>query len=153
MSGFGPMTAPTGTTNAVVVGRKYLPTEAELVDRLSIVLLKRIFIHEHCAEYEEERGLIKHDLNLLLPPGMTADALEAAMLVAITNRFIWENESRARQGGPDQDRLLKLTHSVNGVRNTAKNVYSGQRGGRLDHKTDCFAEDLIEEFGNWNVFD
>ena len=46
--------------------RKYLPTLAELVDRLSIVQLKAIFIPENAAAYNEERALIEHDIDLLL---------------------------------------------------------------------------------------
>ena len=34
--------------------RKYLPTLSELVDRLSIVQLKEVFITEHKEEYAQE---------------------------------------------------------------------------------------------------
>ena len=34
--------------------RKYLPTLSELVDRLSIVQLKEVFIAEHKDEYSKE---------------------------------------------------------------------------------------------------
>ena len=34
--------------------RKYLPTLAELVDRLSIVQLKEVFITDHKSEYAQE---------------------------------------------------------------------------------------------------
>ena len=34
--------------------RKYLPTLAELVDRLSIIQLKEVFITEHKEEYGQE---------------------------------------------------------------------------------------------------
>ena len=34
--------------------RKYLPTIAELIDRLSIVQLKEVFIPEHKEEYAKE---------------------------------------------------------------------------------------------------
>ncbi len=34
--------------------RKYLPTLSELVDRLSIVQLKEVFITEHKEEYAKE---------------------------------------------------------------------------------------------------
>ncbi len=34
--------------------RKYLPTLSELIDRLSIVQLKEVFIAEHKAEYGQE---------------------------------------------------------------------------------------------------
>jgi hypothetical protein len=34
--------------------RKYLPTLSELIDRLSIVQLKEVFISDHKAEYAQE---------------------------------------------------------------------------------------------------
>lgn len=133
--------------------RKYLPTLAELVDRLSIVQLKSIFIVENKTAYDEEIALIEHDIDLLLA-GKPLDAatVRAILMLMLTNRYIWENESKARQGGSEQDKLLKLTHSINGVRNTAKNVISRWAGERVDLKIDAFAAGLVEEFGNWDVF-
>lgn len=134
--------------------RKYLPTLAELIDRLTIVQLKAIFIPEHREAFVAEMALIEHDIDLLLTEKKPLDAadIRAICMVMLTNRYIWENESKARAGGSQQDRLLKLTHSINGVRNAAKNVLSHSFGDRLDHKIDCFASELVEEFGNWNVF-
>ncbi len=134
--------------------RKYLPTFAELVDRLSIAQLKAVFIGEHKAEYDAEIELIEHDLDMLLGDRrpITARDLRAVMVIMLANRFIWENESKARDGGSEQDALLKLTHSVNGVRNEAKNVLSANSGERLDHKIDCLAAGLPSEFGNWRIF-
>ena len=139
--------------------RKYLPTFADLVDRLSIVQLKEIFIPDHAAEYRAERELIQHDLDLMMDPvlggvRLDASAVRCVALLMLTNRYIWENETKARAGGPGQDRLLKLTHSINGVRNAAKNELARAVGDtRLDYKVDCFAADLVAEFGNWNVLD
>jgi len=134
--------------------RKYLPTLAELIDRLSIIMLKSIFISENRQAYREEMALIEHDIGALLA-GKQLGALDvrAIMAIMLTNRFIWENESRARAGGDDQDKLLKLTHSVNGARNTAKNVLSKRLGDRLDLKIDCLAANLPPEFGKWQIFE
>ena len=75
------------------------------------------------------------------------------MMLMLANRVIWENESEARKGGDSQDRLLKFTHSINGVRNTAKNIISYHCGERRDLKVDCFAESLAPDFGCWQVFE
>lgn len=134
--------------------RKYLPTLAELIDRLSIVQLKAIFISENRDAYLQERALIEHDIeSLLVGKQLGALDIRAIMAIMLTNRFIWENESRARQGSDDQDKLLKLTHSVNGSRNTAKNVLSKRLGDRLDLKIDCLAANLSPEFGHWKIFE
>lgn len=135
--------------------RKYLPTFSDLIDRLSIVQLKAIFIPQHRLEYLSERKLLEHDIDMILKSmkrRITASEIHAIMVVMLANRFIWENESKARAGGTEQDKLLKLTHSINGVRASAKNQLAGIAGGRKDYKIDCFAADLVKEFGDWNVF-
>lgn len=123
-----------------------------------IVQLKAIFIPEHKADYLRERELIEHDVDIILgqlaQKGRRVNAafLHAFAVLMLTNRFIWENESRARAGGSDQDKLLKLTHSINGVRAAAKNKLANLDGGRRDYKVDTLASDLPPEFGNWQVF-
>jgi len=46
--------------------RKYLPTISDLIDRLSIIQLKEVFIPEHKKEYAQEIKDIVHDLNELM---------------------------------------------------------------------------------------
>jgi hypothetical protein len=140
--------------------RKYLLTLSDLVDRLTIIQQKMIFIPERAEEYRQERELVLHDIDIVLNEGnpLTAKAILAVCLLALTNRFIWENESHVRSGNghvSDQETLnrLKLTHSINGVRNSAKNMLTGEVGGRHDYKIDCLASDLPPEFGNWKIFD
>ena len=49
-----------------MTNRKYLPTLAELIDRLSIAQLKEVFIEDHKEEYAQEMEDILHDINLTL---------------------------------------------------------------------------------------
>ena len=142
-----------------MIERKYLPTLAELVDRLSIVQLKAIWIPENKQDYNEERALIEHDIDAILEEKfnvnawrLTARDVRAIMVLMLCNRVIWESESRARAGGDDQDKLLKFSHSINGVRNTAKNVLATAADQRIDLKIDAFAEKLVSEFGAWDIF-
>jgi len=135
--------------------RVYLPTLAELIDRLTIVQLKAIFIPDHKAEYEKEMALIMQDIDAIISEKdfrFDAKSLRAALMTMLANRYIWENESKARAGGSEQDTLLKLTHSVNGCRNTAKNVLAVAAGDRLDYKIDALAANLPPEYGAWDVF-
>ena len=137
------------------ISRKFLPTFSELVDRLSICLLKSIFIPKHKEEYLNEINLIKHDIDLIAKDKkleLSSDLIWSTMIVMLSNRYIWENESNARDGGDQDLNLLKLTHSINGVRNRAKNLISQQLGERVDLKTDCLAAELDSEFQNWNIF-
>ena len=128
------------------MNRKYLPTIAQLIDRLSIVTLKSIKIKGHKKEYEQEAQLIMQDLTKLCGEdfGQLARAIQVNMLA---NETIWANESKARAGGTGQDKLLKFTHSVNGVRNLSMNVISNIFGERKDLKIDALAAELCKQRG------
>ena len=137
------------------INRKYLPTFAYLVDRLSILQLKEIYIPENKDNYRQEMEDVTYDINQIIKQKkikLSAELLHACQIVQLTNRVIWENESKARAGNNDQDKLLKFTHSINGIRNKAKNKISSLIGERIDLKIDCLATDLPKEFGNWNIF-
>ena len=124
--------------------RKYLPTIAELIDRLAIVTLKSCKIPKNKKEYEKEAHLIMSDLNTLKENGQK---IRAILMLGITNNEIWINENKAREGGNEQDKLLKYTHAINGVRNQAMNVISNITGERKDLKLDCLAVELCKERG------
>lgn len=129
--------------------RKYLPTLSELIDRLSIVQLKEVFIPEHKAEYAKEIQDILHDINLILENDqqkITAETMRAIIVLSQMNLHIWHNESEARKGNKDGNRLL-LTHGLNGIRNVAKNKIQEIVGGRKDYKIDC----LAAEFKDWEI--
>ena len=135
--------------------RKFLPTFSDLVDRLSICLLKSIFIPEHKEKYKNEIKLIKHDIDLISAQQdmkCNSNLIWATMIIMLSNRYIWENESSARKGEDQHLALLKLTHSINGVRNNAKNLLSTDLGDRIDLKVDCLAAELKSEFQNWDIF-
>lgn len=130
--------------------RKYLPTLAELIDRLSISQLKEQFIVEHKEEYGEEIKDIKHDIDVILNESnikMDADTIRAIIVLAQTNLHIWHNESNYRKYGVKEGVNLELTHGLNGIRNTAKNKIQEVIGGRKDYKTDC----LAAEFKGWGI--
>tara|TARA_R110002020_G_C16318711_1_gene774599 strand:+ start:9115 stop:9534 length:420 start_codon:yes stop_codon:yes gene_type:complete len=132
--------------------RKYLPTLAELIDRLSIAQLKEVFITDHKEEYAEEIENILHDIDLELggeycvDTPVEAETIRAIVVLAQMNLHIWHNETNYRKGistGND----LELTHGLNGIRNTAKNKIQEIVGGRKDYKIDCLAAD----FKDWEV--
>ena len=126
--------------------RKYLPTVSELIDRLSIIQLKEVFIAEHKEEYAKEIQDIVHDLNELMNwEKPTGEMIRAIIVLAQMNTHIWYNETKYRAGEGDGN--LGLTHGLNGIRNTAKNMIQENVGGRKDYKIDCIAA----EFKEWEV--
>ena len=128
--------------------RKYLPTLAELVDRLSIAQLKEVFITEHKEEYAQEIKDIVHDIDLILNDEnvrLSGKDVRAIVVLSQMNLHIWHNETKYRAGEGDGN--LGLTHGLNGIRNTAKNKIQENVGGRKDYKIDCIAA----EFKDWEV--
>jgi len=128
--------------------RRYLHTLGDLIDRLSIVQLKEVFITEHKAEYSQEIADIVHDIQLILNEAdaeITAETIRAIVVVSQMNLHIWHNESAYRRGLKEGN--LALTHGLNGIRNTAKNKIQEVVGGRLDYKVDCLAAD----FKDWEI--
>lgn len=126
--------------------RKYLPTFAELIDRLTITQLKEVKIPEHREEYAQEIKDLLHDIQLILDtekPVITADVIRAIVIIAQYNNHIWVNESNFRKGIKDGNNL-ELTHGLNGIRNTAKNKIQEIVGGRKDYKIDN-----VEAFKEW----
>ena len=131
--------------------RKYLPTFAELLDRMTICQLKAIFIPENKEAYDKEI----HDIDQIIGEKdvkVSAEMIRAICVVMLSNRYIWENESKCRSGTDQDLALLKLTHSINGVRNVAKNVISRELGERVDLKIDCLAAELKSDLQNWDIF-
>jgi len=129
--------------------RKYLPTLAELIDRLSIIQLKEVFITNHKEEYAKEIADIVHDIDLCLKESkepLSGETIRAIVVLSQMNLHIWSNETNVRNGteGPNK---LALTHGLNGIRNTAKNKIQEVVGGRKDYKIDC----LAAEFKDWEI--
>ena len=133
--------------------RKYLPTLGDLIDRLSIVQLKEVFIPEHKEEYLQEIANIVHDIQIILSDAdtkITADTIRAIVVLSQMNLHIWHNESNYRRGIKDGNNL-ELTHGLNGIRNTAKNKIQEIVDGRLDYKIDCLAADWKDWEISWNA--
>ena len=132
--------------------RKYLPTLGELLDRLSILQLKEVFIENNREEYEKEISDILHDINCMLEEGgdinLTAELMREIMILGIYNLHIWHNESKARASGTSGEDLV-LTHSLNGIRNEAKNRLQQRFGGRKDFKIDCLAAEARHWRPSW----
>ena len=128
--------------------RKYLPTLSELIDRLSIIQLKEVFIPDFKKEYAQEISDICHDIDVCLSSMKKIDAntVRAIVVLSQMNLHIWHNESNYRKGIKDGNNL-ELTHGLNGIRNTAKNIIQSSAGGRKDYKVDCIAA----EFKDWEI--
>ena len=74
------------------MNRKYLPTLSELVDRLSIVQLKEVFITDHKSEYADEIANIVHDIQAHIEENnvvVDAEVIRAIVVLSQMNLHIW----------------------------------------------------------------
>ena len=129
--------------------RKYLPTLAELIDRLSIAQLKEVKIPEHKAEYAQEIADIVHDIQLCLDSSdkqISGETIRAIVVLSQINAHIWQNESNYRKGIKEGNNL-ELTHGINGIINKDTNNLQEVVGGRMYYKIDC----LAAEFKDWEI--
>jgi len=122
---------------------KWEPSVSFLIDLLSIVTLKSIILGCNNPEKKEAREI----MNKLDSLGENGKKIRAIQINMLANRLIWENETKARQGGKEQNHLLPLTHSINGLRMSAGNALVAQTGGRKDLNLDRLNLELCKEFG------
>jgi len=130
--------------------RKYNLTFSDLIDRLSIVTLKSVKIYDNKKEYEKEAKLILKDIHNIIKNKKIKDYgqfIRAIGIIFLINEMIWSNESEARKGKKQDLELLRLTHSLNRIRNQAKNIISQEIGERKDLKLDYMDAKLTKHFG------
>ena len=129
---------------------------AEMCDRMSILNLKSMILG--CGNevkknsYEEEIHILMKDIHSFMKQNKDniknwGKLIRAIQLQQIMNRLIWENESKAREGGREQDYLLPFIHSVNSVRMKAGNMIINQAGGRLDLNLDRSVDEVNKKRG------
>jgi hypothetical protein len=131
--------------------RKYLPSISDLIDRLSIDLLKVVFISDKEEIYQKEIDDIMNDIDIILESlkdnKLTSNLIKAILILGQINTHIWYNEKDARRREDQDLQKLKLTHSLNGIRNLMKNrILENLEEKGFDYKIDC----LASEFKEWN---
>ncbi len=131
--------------------RYYSYSFGELLDRLSILQLKEVFIKENRESYAKEIQEILLDIDEIIKEDnlkIDAKTLRALIVVSQFNLHIWMNESEARKGNKDGNRLF-LTHNLNGIRRRGMNKIQELTNGRVDLKTDCLAAENSDWEPSW----
>tara|TARA_Y100000310_G_scaffold220694_1_gene222267 strand:- start:814 stop:1230 length:417 start_codon:yes stop_codon:yes gene_type:complete len=134
------------------MNRKWLPSFAELIDRLSIHQLKEVFIPHDKAKYRAEMCDIIHDLSEMIKEKnicLTGEMIKCIIVLAQINTHIWYNERAVREGKEQDLNLLRLTHGLNGMRTKTGNKlldFIGE-GSQQITKVDCLAAD----FKDWEI--
>ncbi|TSC88516.1 MAG: hypothetical protein G01um10147_12 [Microgenomates group bacterium Gr01-1014_7] len=116
--------------------REFLPTFADLVDTLSIDQIKEIKL-KNKESYAQEMNKISYDIDLLIKEKdikPSAKLIRLVIIIAQVNLFIWENKDKMKQDPKQYDKLLKLSHQLNGIRNRMKNLLLEESGEKEPSK-------------------
>lgn len=105
--------------------RLFFPTVAELVDTVSIDQIKMFKIKKYRESYQKEIAKISHDIDLIISRKknikFNARLIKIITTIAIVNLLIWNLKEQMKTDSENYDRLLKLAHQLNGIRNRMKN--------------------------------
>lgn len=116
--------------------RRFMPSFAELIDRLGIVIQK--IVHSDNDElrmaFVQERDDIIHDIDQFILEGMKIDGsmISMACTLILVNCHIWENEAGGR--GDGEKKNYEFTHGLNANRAEIKKHIQKKISGRIDEK-------------------
>ena len=134
------------------VSKKWLPSLGELIDRLTICELKHLYNPEQRTALAQEIQNLMDDIQLDLPkspyPTIDAKFIREVIILAQFNAHIWYNESNARGGEKDGNKLY-FTHECNGVRVRAKDRLTVKVKGRIDPKVNAIAAEVPDFEPSW----
>jgi hypothetical protein len=113
--------------------RTFLPSFAELIDRLSVDQIKELLL-PHCKEaVAAEMVNISHDIDGLIDQRrirLTSRLVRMFIALAQINLHIWMLKEKMKEFPSRYNEYLKLAHQLNGTRNQLKNML-------LDDLKDC----------------
>jgi len=105
-------------------GRQYLPSFAELIDRLTVDQIKEVLAPSGSGAIADEIRTLENDMDLIIGDqdvALSARMLRKVIVLAQINLHIWHNKDRM-QAEPDRyAELLTMAHQLNGIRNRIKN--------------------------------
>ena len=107
--------------------RQFLPTFAELLDRMTVTQIKLSLIENGKEDFKDELRKISHDLNNIIESKnipLNSDMILTFINLAQLNLHIWNNKDKMQENLDNQEtylQLLKISHQLNGFRNQLKN--------------------------------
>lgn len=133
--------------------RKYLPTLADLIDALTIDQIKEIKFNNKKSIYAEGIKKICHDIDLIINERdikINSKIMRLIIILAQLNIYIWENKDKMQKEDSDSYlKLLKISHQLNGIRNTMKNKISEEIGDKDLSKKKTNIE--IDDLKGWDI--
>ncbi len=129
--------------------RQYLPSFAELIDALTIDQIKEV-LSDQKEQATEDMLKISHDLELIIADKnikLSARLIRIIIAIAQLNLHIWHNKEEMHLHPGQYEKLLILSHQLNGVRNQLKNILLSEISDESARKSN-FNTDGLE---GWNI--
>jgi len=109
--------------------RQFLPPMAELIDRMTVTQIKLALLKDNKDSFIEEISKLEHDIDLILDSNnliLDARLIRIVIILSQMNLHIWNNKDKMQDNLKDNKEkeyldLLKLSHQLNGFRNSMKN--------------------------------
>ncbi|MFP6680425.1 MAG: hypothetical protein VB824_09800 [Dehalococcoidia bacterium] len=112
-------------------GRQYLPSFAELVDRLTVDQIKEVLAPSRSTSIAEEIKRLENDMNMIINTEnviVSARLLRKVIILAQINLHIWHNKDEMQEDPERYSELLTMAHQLNGIRNRIKNSLLDETG-------------------------
>ena len=104
--------------------RQYLPSFAELVDRLTVDQIKEVLAPTDSGAVSDEIKSLENDIDLIIREHdvtVSARMLRKVIVLAQINLHIWHNKDQMQVEPDRYAELLTMAHQLNGIRNRIKN--------------------------------
>ena len=105
-------------------GRQYLPSFAELVDRLTVDQIKEVLAPSGAGSIADEIKTLENDMDMIIGEQdvtVSARMLRKVIVLAQINLHIWHNKDQMQTEPDRYAELLTMAHQLNGIRNRIKN--------------------------------
>ncbi len=132
--------------------RHFLPSFAELIDRLTVDQIKEVLLTNETKDIPKEISAICKDIDIMINQNqivLSARLIRIIIILAQLNVHIWSNKDRMKLDPESYDDHLKLAHQLNGLRNQMKNLLLEESGERDESSERTnFDTDGLE---GWNI--
>jgi len=113
--------------------RYFLPSFAELIDRLTVDQIKEVLLKNRAQEMSKEIQAICQDIDVMINQKqivLSSRFIRIVVILAQMNVHIWNNKDKMKLDQEKYDEHLKLAHQLNGLRNQMKNLLLEESGER-----------------------
>ena len=134
--------------------RQFLPSLAELIDRLTVTQIKQALLGDKNKDFYNEINKLSNDIDIIIKKEnikLDSRTIRIIVLISQINLHIWKNKDLMQKNLENNEeylKLLKLSHQLNGIRNRMKNQLLDIEGSKDEsQKRSNFETDNLD----WDI--